>query len=97
MLGRTFTLLSAAFLVSAAALAALMPYGMSLSRGVSMLNGAVEPWLRAHSPVWLQVWVEVPMLSRPLWLLPTVLGVVCAGVAASATLRAASPTRRRRS
>ena len=97
MLGRTFTLLSAAFLVGAVALAALMPRSMTLSRGISTLNGSVEPWLRAHSPVWLQIWVEVPMLSRPIWLLPTVLGLVCAGVAASATLGAASPTRRRRS
>ena len=97
MLARTFTLLSALFLVGAIALAALMPRGMTLSRGIGMINASLEPWMRTHSSTWAQEWLEIPFLGRPLWMLPTVLGVVFAGIAASATLGSASPTRRRRS
>lgn len=97
MLARTFTLLSAFFLVGATALAALMPRGTTLSRGISLLNASIEPWMRSHSSVWAQEWLEIPFLGRPLWMFPAVLGVVFAGIAASATLGAASPTRRRRS
>ena len=97
MLARTFTILAAFLLVAAIAAAALAPTGLTLARGLSMMNGYVEPWLRTHSPGWLQDWVEVPLLARPLWLPLAALGVVCAGVAASATLGAGSPSPRRRS
>ncbi len=97
MLSRTFTVLSAFLLVCAVAAAALAPTGMTLSRGIASFTGVVEPWLRLNSPRWLQDWVEVPLLTRPLWMLPALLGVVCAGVAASATLGSASPSHRRRS
>jgi len=97
MLARTFTILAALLLVGAIAAAALAPTGTTLARGLGMMIGFIEPWQRVHSPGWLQDWVEMPMLSRPLWLLPAALGVICAGVAASATLGAASPSHRRRS
>lgn len=97
MMARIFTILAALLLVGAIATAALAPAGMTLARGLGMINGFIEPWLRVHSPGWLRDWVEVPMLLRPLWLLPAALGVICAGVAASATLGATSPSHRRRS
>ena len=97
MLARTFTILAAFLLVGAIAAAALVPAGTTLARGLGMMSGVIEPWLRVHSPGWLQDWVEMPMLSRPLWMLPAALGVICAGVAASATLGATSPSHRRRS
>ncbi len=97
MLARTFTILAAFLLVGAIAAAALAPAGMTLARGLGTMSGVIEPWLRVHSPGWLRDWVEMPMLSRPLWMLPAALGVICAGVAASATLGATSPSHRRRS
>jgi hypothetical protein len=97
MLARTFTILAAFLLVAAIAAAALAPSGITLGRGLAMMNGYVEPWLRTHSPGWLQDWVEAPMLARPLWLPVAALGVICAGIAASATLGAGSPSPRRRS
>ncbi len=97
MMARIFTILAALLLVGAIATAALAPAGMTLARGLGMISGFIEPWLRVHSPGWLRDWVEVPMLLRPLWLLPAALGVICAGVAASATLGATSPSHRRRS
>ncbi|MGI4942679.1 MAG: hypothetical protein ACRYHQ_19280 [Janthinobacterium lividum] len=97
MLARTFTILAAFLLVAAIAAAALAPPGITLGRGLSMMNGYIEPWIRVHSPSWLQSWVEVPIMARPLWLPVAALGVICAGIAASATLGTGSPSPRRRS
>ena len=65
MLARTFTILAAFLLVGAIAAAALAPTGMTLARGLAVASGYIEPWLRTHSPGWLQNWVEIPMLSAP--------------------------------
>jgi len=95
MLSRVFTVLAALFLVMAVAVVALAPAGMTLSRGMAMVNDRADGWLRSHSPDLLRQWVEVPLLSRPLWLLPAALGFICAGAAVSCSLGTTSPSRRR--
>ena len=95
MLARVFTVLAAVFLVLAVAAVALAPMGMTLGRGLATVSSSADYWLRSHSPDLLRQWVEVPLLTRPLWLLPAALGFICAGAAVSCSFGATSPSRRR--
>ena len=97
MAARIFMVLAALLLVSAVAIAALTPVGLTLAQALLQFDGASLGWLRLHSSAWLFDWLETPLLVRPLWLLPASAGVVCAGMAASFNLGKTSPSRRRRS
>ncbi len=97
MASRIFAVLAALLLVSAVAIATLTPQGLTLGQGLVLLDRGLSAWLRAHSTAWMWEWLELPLLLRPLWLVPASLGVICAGVAASFNLGNASPSRRRRS
>ncbi len=97
IVARIFIVLAALLLVSAVAIAALTPLGMTLGQGLVSTSVATAEWLHAHSPDWAWERLAQPLLVRPLWLLPAALGVICAGVAASCSFGTASPSRRRRS
>ena len=97
MAARIFAVLAAAFLVVAIGIASITPFGLTLGQGLLMADASALKWVQAHSGRWLWNWVETPVLSRPLWLLPASAGVVCAGLALSFNFGRASQSRRRRS
>lgn len=84
------------FLVAAIAIFALTPLGFTLGQGVEHLDRTGLVWARAHSAAWAWTTLELPFVSRPLWLVPACLGLVCAGLAGSLGFRSTA-TRRRRS
>lgn len=95
MAARVFAVLAALFLVAAVAIGALTAPGLTLGKGLLMLDHETTNWMRQNSPAWLWNWVEVPLMIRPLWLIPASIGVICAGMATSLNLGDASPRRRR--
>ena len=95
MLARFFAVMAALCLVGALALGTLGPPGQTLGQGLLMLDHDSTTWLREHSVAWLWNWIEVPLMIRPLWLIPACIGVICAGMATSLSLGDASPRRRR--
>ena len=97
MAARIFAVLAAVFLVVAIGLAALTSPGLTLGQGLLMLDRQVLDWLHAHLVAWLWDWALLPVLLRPLWLVPACIGVLCAGVAMSLNMNRPSPSRRRRS
>ena len=92
---RIFATLAALFLVSAVAIAALTPLGMTLGQGLMLMDGTWLSWIQKQSPPWSWTWLELPL--RPLWLIPAGVGLICAGAAASFNFGRASPSRRKRS
>ena len=94
---RIFATLAALFLVSAVAIAALTPLGMTLGQGLMLMDGSWLAWMQKQSPAWGWTWIELPFLLRPLWLIPAGIGLICAGAAASFNFGRASPSRRKRS
>ncbi len=101
LVSRTFTVLAAVLLVAAFALIVLAPYDMPLVQGVTALDPAM---LRHFQHAVLHtlgghVWagMVVPVLARPIWLIPLSLGMVCAGVAATTSVPPAPHRTRRRS
>jgi len=97
MAARVFAVLAAAFLVVAVGIAALLPLGLTLTRGLLMIDEGVVAWLQQHSLPWAWNWLLLPFLQRPLWLLPASFGLICAGLALTFNLGKPSPSRRRRS
>ena len=97
MVSRVLAVFAALFLVGAVAIAALTPMGMTLGQGLGQLDDNLLAWLQRHSLAWAWTWLETPMLLRPLWLLPAVLGLICAGGATSLNFGKTSPSRRKRS
>ena len=97
MTARIFAVLAAALLVGAIGIASLTPLGLTLGQGLLMVDSSVLERVQSHSGAWLWTWIEMPVLLRPLWLLPASAGVVCAGLAVSFNFGKASPSRRRRS
>ena len=97
MAARIFAVLAALFLVSAVAIAAWTPVGLTLAQALLRFDSASLGWLRLHSVPWTWDWLEAPLLLRPLWLLPASIGVICAGMAMSFNLGKTSPSRHRRS
>jgi hypothetical protein len=88
---------AAIFLVGAFALATLLPPMLSLDGLLSMIDrqllvAAQDLTITRLSP-WLWTNLAVPLLMRPCWLLPTGLGLICAG----ASLTVGSHHRVRRS
>lgn len=94
---RIFATLAALFLVSAVAIAALTPFGMTLGQGLMLMDGTWLSWIQKQSPPWSWIWLELPFLLRPLWLIPAGVGLICVGAAASFNFGRASPSRRKRS
>lgn len=94
---RILAVFAALFLVSAVAILALTPLGMTLGQGLLLIDGGVLGWLQQRSAGWLWMWIETPFLLRPLWLIPAGAGLICIGAAASLNFGRASPSRRKRS
>ena len=95
MAARVFAVLAALLLVTAVAVATLLPLGTTLGQALALLDRAVPTWVREHSTAWLWNWIEVPFMVRPIWIIPTFLGLICAGI--STTLNVDTSPRRRRS
>ena len=94
---RILAALAAVFLVTAIAIAALTPLGMTLGQGLMLLDGVWLAWIQKHSSAWSWAWLELPFLLRPLWLIPAALGLICAGAATSLNFGQRPTSRRRRS
>ncbi len=98
---RIFSILAAIFLVGALALGTLLPPDMSLHEAMHAID-AVRADTFQHTlidglgrPVWNVV--AVPLLLRPVWLIPLCLGLICVGGALSSSFQATPRTKRRQS
>ena len=102
MLARILAVISAMFMVAAFALATMLPPEMPLSQAISLVN---HGWLVSFQDAMLKsvsawVWANlvVPLLLRPVWILPITLGMITAGIAVTlSTRRGSANSRRRRS
>lgn len=98
LLSRSFAVLAAALFVLAFALAMLTHGAMSLLEGLARLDPGLPHRVHHllagafHGFVWQRL--ALPLLVRPVWLVPACLGLVCAGVAATASVPDAAQTRR---
>ena len=73
------------------------PAGQVLANvGGGFLTG-LQGFEQAHLGSWIWQHVTVPLLVRPIWLVPLAAGVVCVGAVVSLTWLRAPPRRRRRS
>lgn len=93
---RILAVLAAAFLVGAVAVATLGPSNVPLGAALYMLDRDTLDWLQtgiqSHAAAWIWDDVAMPLLLRPAWLLPTGIGLICAG--ASLTLSNRQRTQR---
>jgi hypothetical protein len=84
MLQRVLAVLAAVFLVGAVAVATLGPPDMPLGMALFMLNhdllDTVQGGIEAHFDHWLWADIVMPLLTRPAWLLPAAVGLICAGL-----------------
>lgn len=97
MASRILAVLAALFLVGAVALGLLTPRGMTLEQGLMLLDQSTVTWLKAHAVPWMWETLEVPLLIRPVWMLPAALGLVLAGAAATFNSGLSSSSHRKRS
>jgi hypothetical protein len=99
MAARVFTVLAAICLVGAFALASLAPPDMPLGQAVYMadrqLLTGLEAFVRTHIGPWAWSGLAVPLLLRPVWLIPASNGLICGGAAATFTSGSATRSRRR--
>ncbi len=99
MAARIFTVLAAIWLVGAFALASLMSPDMPLGQALATMDrgalAAVEGFFRAHMPDWMWADAAVPVLLRPVWLIPAAIGLICGGAAATLTSGSTHRSRRR--
>lgn len=98
---RIFAVLAATLLVGAFTLATVLPPDLSLTAAIGMLDGGLIERLHQLADDYLAAWVwprlAVPLLQRPVWLLPAALGIVAAGCAATLASAGATSRSRRRS
>jgi hypothetical protein len=85
VLVRVLAVLAATALVGAFALATMLPPLTSVAELVALLDNrtllALPEAVRGHTPAWVWDWVVLPVLMRPVWLLPMAFGVVLGGLA----------------
>jgi hypothetical protein len=97
MASRIFTVFAAGLLVVAFALMVLPDDGMTLVRALAQLAHDAPQKLQqgvVHTlgaAVWLRVFV--PVLLRPVWMVPFCLGMLCVGGAVTTLPPAESPRR----
>jgi hypothetical protein len=99
---RSFAILAAILLVGAFALATILPPDLALRDGLALLDtnlpGRLQAAAAAHLPTWMWNVLMLPVLLRPIWLVPAGLGMICAGAALTcASAGSAQRSRRRRS
>ncbi|MDE2335510.1 MAG: hypothetical protein KGK10_13325 [Rhodospirillales bacterium] len=84
-LARVLTVLACVALVGAFALATMLPPLTSLGELLAMLDNrtllGLSRFVRGDAPGWVWTWVVLPLLMRPVWLLPVAVGVVLGGLA----------------
>ncbi len=91
ILTRTLSVLAAALLVLAFTLASILPPFTSLGEVIANYDHALLLWLRAtfeaRFPGWLWTQIVVPLLLRPVWLLPLSFGLVFVGLSVTMASR----------
>ena len=84
---RAFAILASIQLVGAFALAILVSPDLPLGRALALLDGGqpegVRHFFETNLPLWSWTRIALPVLARPAWLLPAMLGVVFGGLAVS--------------
>lgn len=83
VLQRILAALAAALMVGAAGLALIAPPEMSLGGGLDLLNGQALPIIQGMTAGWVWQNLALPVLARPLWLLPACAGIIFAGLSFS--------------
>jgi len=100
ILARILSVLAAAFLVMAFAIASIWPPDTLLKTLIDMADAgfvpALQKFVAAQLPSWAWTDVAWPLLQRPAWLLPTAVGLVFFGGAISLSGPKGSRTRPRR-
>jgi hypothetical protein len=93
---RILAVAAAVLLVSAVALATLgarpVTLGWALFQMDNTLLDRIRDWLERNLGGWMWSELALPLLERPVWLVPVSLGLICIGLALS--LPAGKPTRR---
>lgn len=101
LMPRVFAVLAAVLLVGSVALASLQPADTSLIQAIHALNGdAPEHFQRfVIGSLGHGFWeaVVLPVLVRPVWMIPVCLGLICIGGAVTAMTQASPRTKQRRS
>ncbi len=94
-------MLAAVLLVGSVAIASLLPADISLVQALHAMDaGAPERAQRVLTGLFGHGFfqaVAVPVLVRPLWLVPVCLGLICVGGAVTAMSQAPPRTKQRRS
>lgn len=97
---RVLAVLSAVCMVSAFAIATLVPPMLPLAQLISMADGnilfAAHEYALQNWPVWVWAHLALPLLLRPAWLVPASLGIVLAGSATTLASRKSAPRSHRR-
>jgi hypothetical protein len=101
ILQRALSVVSAALLVSAVAVATFGPQSISLGQALYFMDGEVQDallvWSNRTLGDWAWMSVVQPLLVRPAWLLPASAGIICSGLAVSLSSRKTSHRSHRRS
>lgn len=92
---RLFTVLAAVMGVASVALAALLSVDYALADALVMARPDAIQWLQDHTTPWFWNNVQAPLLVRPSWIIPAMLGLLFGGAATSVSLRNAAPSRGR--
>ncbi len=99
-LARVLSVLAAISLVAAFALATLLPPPMTLAQSVAMFDARLlydaHEFAVAHGGGWAWGHIMMPLLLRPVWLVPISLGLLLAGGAMTANSRKGVPRSHRR-
>jgi predicted branched-subunit amino acid permease len=97
---KVLAVVSAVLLVVAFALAVLLPPLTTLSLALSMLDHswlvAAQDAIRNNVSEWAWLHLAVPLLVRPVWLMPAALGLVIGGAALTASRGSGAPRSHRR-
>lgn len=99
---RILAVAAAVFLVASIALGTLTPPGMPLGQALFLVDHSAlkvaQDGVDAFPGHWAWTYCLVPLLVRPLWILPTTLGIICAGLSMTlASRQTARNSHRRRS
>jgi hypothetical protein len=101
VLPRIFAVLAATLLVGSVALAALMPTDTTLVQALHAMDPAAPEHVQRVVTGLLGrgLWegAIVPVMVRPVWLIPVCLGLICVGGAVSSLSHASPRTKQRRS
>jgi len=72
----------------AAVLSMTAPAGIDLGQALLMVEPSILMWIQQHVPAGVWAGMVAPVLVRPVWLLPAMLGLVAGAVAWSARISA---------